>query len=414
MKLNDKQVQSLIKVGKPGRYTDGDGLVLSVRGPGRASWQWRTTGINGKETIVSYGPYPTIGLAEARHRHREAKRMRLDGVSPTEARRQAKAQAIAEAGNTWGECADEWVRVMASRWSPRHLETVDQRISNYLGALKRRPLTEITPPEVLKLLRSIEDRGHIETTKRTRIIIGQVFRYAIATGRASTDPSAALVDVLKTATEKHHAAVTDPAKLGHLVRAIRSYAGSEVVRKALQIQALTFQRPGEVRAMRWDELDLDAGMWTIPAARMKSTVAKKAHGDPHLVPLSRQAVALLRDLHPVTGHRELVFPGQRGQGRCLSENATRCALRTLGFGNDDHTPHGFRATARTLLAEVLDFRSEVIEAQLAHTVRDPLGRAYNRTTWLDQRQTMMQGWADYLDVLAADKNVIPMPAKKAA
>jgi integrase len=407
MKLNDKKVQSLIKAGRAGKYTDGHGLVLTVGKTGGAYWQWRTTGPTGKETTVSYGTYPLVSLAEAREKHREAKRMKLDGLNPVAARQQAKALALVKAGNTWGEAADEWVEIMTSRWSETHLATVKQRISKYLGPLKRRPLTEITPPEVLKLLRAIEERGHIETTKRARVIISQVFRYAIALRKVESDPSAALVDLLKTAQERHHAAITDPVKLGHLMRAIRSYTGSEVVRKAMVMQALTFQRPGEVRGMRWSEIDLAAGMWTIPAIRMKSTRAKKAAGEPHLVPLSSQAVTLLRDLHPVTGHRDLVFPGQRGQGRCISENAVRVALRTLGFSNDDHTPHGFRASARTLLAEVLDYRAEVIEAQLAHVVKDGLGRAYNRTTWIDKRKEMMQAWADYLDKLAS-ANVVPL------
>lgn len=406
MKLNDKKVQSLIKAGRPGKYTDGYGLVLTINKTGGAYWQWRTTGPTGKETTVSYGAYPLVSLAEAREKHRDAKRMKLDGQNPVAARQQAKVLAMIKAGDTWGDAADEWVEVMTSRWSATHLATVKQRISKYLGPLKRRPLTEITSPEILSLLRKIEDRGHIETTKRARVIIGQVFQYAMALGKVKQDPSAPLVKVLKTAEEKHHSAITDPVKLGHLIRAIRSYTGSEVVRKAMVIQALTFQRPGEVRGMRWDELDLDAGMWTIPAVRMKSTRAKKANGEPHLVPLSTQAVTLLRDLHPVTGHRDLVFPGQRGQGRCISENAVRVALRTLGFGNDDHTPHGFRASARTLLAEVLDYRAEVIEAQLAHVVKDALGRAYNRTTWIDKRKEMMQAWADYLDQLAAA--VVPL------
>lgn len=408
MKLNDKKVQSLIKAGQPGRFTDGGGLVLTVNKAGGAYWQWRTAGPTGKETTISYGTYPLVSLAQARDKHRDAKRMKIDGQNPVAARQQAKALALVKAGNTWGEAASEWLEIMASKWSASHLETVKTRIDHYLGPLKARPLTEITSPEVLELLRKIEARGAIETTKRVRIIAGQVFKYAMALGKVDRDPTATLNSVLKTAQESHHSAITDPDRLGHLIRAIRSYTGSEVVRKALQIQALTFQRPGEVRGMRWDELDLDAGMWTIPATRMKSTLAKKASGEPHLVPLSTQTVAILRELRHVTGHRELAFPGQRGQGRCISENAVRVALRTLGFSNDDHTPHGFRATARTLLAEALDWRAEIIEAQLAHTVKDALGRAYNRTTWIDQRKRMMQAWADYLDQLATAGNAVPL------
>jgi len=230
--------------------------------------------------------------------------------------------------------------------------------------------------------------------------MSQVFRYAIATGRATTDPAAALKEALIQPKEGHHAAITDPKKVGQLMRDIRAYSGSEIVRTALLIHALTFQRPNEIRGMRWGELDLDGGTWLIPAARMKSRLRKKETGEPHLVPLSLQAVEALRGLQSATGGRELVFPGQRGEGRQISENTCRQALRTLGYSNEDHTPHGFRATARTLLDERLGVRVEVIEAQLAHAVADSLGRSYNRTSFADDRREMMQAWADYLDTLA--------------
>lgn len=215
MKLNDKKVQSLIKAGQPGRFTDGDGLVLTVNKAGGAYWQWRTTGATGKETTISYGTYPLVSLAEARNKHRDAKRMKLNGQNLVVARQQAKARALVKPCNTWGEAASEWLDVMESRWSAVHLETVKTRIDHYLGPLKARPLTEITSPEVLGLLRKIEARGAIETTKRVRIIAGQVFKYAEALGKVDRDPTATLNKVLKTPQESHHSAITDPERLGH-------------------------------------------------------------------------------------------------------------------------------------------------------------------------------------------------------
>lgn len=399
MLLNDTKLRALKRTPVAGKHTDGLGLYLKITHEGGMYWQWRLR--TPKETIVSYGAYPAVGLAEARQRHREAQAQRRDGIDPnTHKRKTGEAQRLVVT-NTFGAVSAEWLGVMETKWSAGHLKTTKERITkNLTPYIDTRPISELEAPELLQVLRKIEARGATETAHRVRFILSQVFRYAIASGRATRDPAGDLVGTLKTAVEGHHAAITDPAKIGALMQSIEGYRGSPIVRAALMIHALTFQRPNEIRGMRWDELDLDKGEWVISAERMKSSLKQKATGEPHLVPLADVAARVIREIEPLTAHGALVFPGQRGEGRCISENTARQALRTLGYGNDDQTPHGFRATARTLLDEVLGFRVEVIEAQLAHRVRDPLGRAYNRTTFSDERKKMMQAWADYLNTLS--------------
>lgn len=407
MPLNDTKLRSLKKTPVPGKHTDGNGLFLKITDQGGMYWQWRIR--TPRETLVSYGTYPDVSLAEAREKHRQAQAQRRAGVDPnTHKRSTATAQRLA-AANTFGAVSKEWLEVMASKWSPGHLETTKERIAlNLTPYIDTRPISELEAPELLQVLRKIEARGASETAHRVRFILSQVFRYALATGRATRDPAGDLVGTLKTAVEGHHAAIVDPARLGQLMRDMSAYRGTPVVRAALMIHAYTFQRPNEIRGMRWSEIDLKKGEWLIGADRMKSSLQKKATGEPHLVPLADAAASVLREIEPITAKRgDLVFPGQRGGGRCISENSARQALRTLGYGNEEHTPHGFRATARTLLDEKLGFRVEVIEAQLAHRVRDSLGRAYNRTTFAEERKKMMQEWANYLETLMKTREELP-------
>lgn len=346
---------------------------------------------------MSYGTYPEVGLGNARQKHRDAQALRRSGSDPNTAKRDAARAVLQASENTFGAVATEWLDVMATKWSAGHLQTTRDRIRRDLTPyFDDRAISELQAPDMLQVLRKIEARGAGETAHRVRFILSQIFRYAVASGRAKSNPAADLSGTLKTVVEGHHAAITDPIKLGQLMRDIEAYRGSPIVRAALMIHALTFQRPGEIRGMRWDEVNLEKSEWLVGADRMKSSLRKKATGEPHLVPLADAAAGVLRDLKPLTGGGELVFPGQRGQGRPISENTCRQALRTLGYSNDDHTPHGFRATARTLIDEKLGVRVEVIEAQLAHAVRDSLGRAYNRTTFEAERLKMMQVWADYL------------------
>ena len=267
-----------------------------------------------------------------------------------------------------------------------------------------RPVSAVQASELLGPLRAIEAAGKGETAARTRLVAGQVFRYAIATGKAQHDPTIALRGALAPVKPGHHAAVTEPKAFGALLRAIDGYAGEPVSCAALRLLPLVFVRPGELRLAEWAELDLDGATWAIPGRRMKT-------GTDHIVPLSTQAVAILRALHPLTGNRPLVFPSLRSRGRPISENTLNAALRRLGYAKDAMTAHGFRASARTMLDEVLGVRVELIEHQLAHAVRDPLGRAYNRTAHLAERRTMMQKWADYCDGLKNGADVIPFPTR---
>lgn len=257
--------------------------------------------------------------------------------------------------------------------------------------------------ELLATLRKVEERGAVETADRGLMLARQVWRYGVATGRVGRDITGDLKGALSPYRGKHFAAVTEPVKLGELLRAIQAYKGGPIVRAALQLAPLLFQRPGELRGAAWAEVDLDAALWTIPAARMKRGKDGKENGDPHLVPLSTQAVKVLRELHPLTGHGALVFPGERSHSRPISENSVRTAPIIMGYTPEIQTWHGFRATARTMLAERLDVDPLVIEAQLAHAVKDANGRAYNRTQYLAHRTKMMQRWADYLDRLREGK-----------
>jgi integrase len=271
----------------------------------------------------------------------------------------------------------------------------------YIGG---RPVAELSAPEFLRVGRRMEERGAIESAHRVLQTCGQVMRYAIATGRADRNPVADLKGAIASPVERHHAAITDPAMLGGLLRAIEGYSGDPTTRAALKLSALLFVRPGELRHAEWAEIDLDAAEWNIPAGKMKMR-------QPHLVPLPEQAVAILRELQPLTGRGQYVFPGGRSPRRPMSNNAINAALRRMGYGTDTMTAHGFRATARTILDEVLGYRVDYIEHQLAHAVKDPNGRAYNRTAHLPERRKMMQGWADYLDALRTGSNVVGIKAK---
>ena len=290
------------------------------------------------------------------------------------------------------------------------LRQLERDLFPWLG---ERQISSITPPELLAVLRKTEERGAIETADRGLMNARLIWRYAVATSRAERDIGADLKGALMPYRGKHHAAITDPDKLGELLRAIQHYKGGPIVRTALHLAPILFQRPGELRGAEWAEIDLDAGLWTIPSQRMKRTKAGKENGEPHTVPLPRQAVELLRGLFPLTGGGVLVFPGERSHDRPISDNSVRTALLSLGYSSQVQTWHGFRATARTMLAERLDLDPLVIEAQLAHSVKDANGRAYNRTQYLAHRRAMMQAWADYLDKLRKGADVIELRGRAA-
>ena len=402
--LTDTAIRKAKPGAKPVKLADGGGLYLLLRPDGARWWRWDyRRPVTGKRNTLSLGTYPETGLADARARHAEARKALAAGIDPGEQRKAEKAAGLERAGNSFEVVAREWLAKQT--WVAGYRDKVDAWMVNdvfpYIGG---KPVAEVTAPDFLRVARRIEERGAIESAHRILQNCGQVMRYAIATGRADRNPVADLKGALTTAEGRHHAAITDPLALGGLLRAIEGYYGDPVTRAALKLSGLLFVRPGELRHAEWEEIDLDKAEWNIPADKMKMR-------QPHLVPLCDQAVAILRELHPLTGRGQYVFPGARSPRRPMSNNAINAALRRMGYDTDTMTAHGFRATARTLLDEVLGFRPDYIEHQLAHAVRDPNGRAYNRTAHLAERRKMMQGWADYLHNLREGGQVIPLRAK---
>lgn len=428
--LTDKAIRAALKAaaesGKARKISDGAGLVLDVRPTGAGWWRLRYW-LDGKERMLSLGTYPDTTLAQARAKRDEARRQVASGTDPSSVRKAGKAaqaeavkaQALQEAGlppaGSFEAVAREWLStVHAVKVSAGHHDRTRIRLEqDAFPWIGRRPLGEIDAPELLAVLRRIEGRGAVETAHRVKDACGQVFRYGIATGACARNPAADLRDALRPVQARHHAALTEPAEVAKLLRAAADYSGQPVTRAALLLSPLLLLRPGELRHMEWAWIDLEAAMLTVPGAVMKRTKADKADGPPHLVPLARQAVALLQGLQPLTGAGRYVFPALTTGQRCMSENTVRSALRRLGYGNDEMTAHGFRAMARTMLAERLNVAPEVIEAQLAHAVADALGRAYNRTQYVEQRVQMMQTWADYLDRLRQGAEVVPLPGRAA-
>lgn len=348
--------------------------------------------------------YPAVGLAAARDSRDEARKLLAAGVDPGETKRAQKAAGAEQAANSFEVIAREWHEKFSPQWVPSHSDKILSRLERDLFPwIGRKPIAALTAPELLACIRRVESRGALETAHRALHNAGQVFRYAIATGRADRDVSADLRGALPPVRESHHASITDVKGIGELLRAIEGYEGSLAVKSALRLAPMTFVRPGELRRAEWREFDLETEEWNIPAEKMKMR-------EPHLVPLSRQAVEILQELHALTGNGKYLFPSIRTKDRPMSENTVNAALRRMGFTSDQMTGHGFRAMARTVLDEVLGVRPDYIEHQLAHAVKDPNGRAYNRTAHIAERRKMMQRWADYLDSLkAADgATVVPM------
>jgi len=397
MPLTHVQITQAKPAEKNKKLFDGGGLYLEVTTTGAKYWRLKYR-FAGKENRLSMGVFPTVSLKAARDLADAARKLLATGTDPSQARRLEKLTIQTTAANTLEAIALEWHHTKASGWSASHTDTTMERMKlNLFPWLGARPLTEIEAPELLATLRRIEARGAIDTTHRVKSILSNIYRYAIATGRATRNPAADLGAALKTTVKGHHPAIVEPVRFGQMLRDIDTYSGSNITRAALQIHALTFQRPNEVSSMAWAEIDLEASIWLIPPARMKGVLQRKAHGEPHRIPLSRQAVAVLKDMQPLTGRGALVFPSERGQGRCISENTARQALRSMGY--TDHVPHGFRASVRTLAREQLRFDKEVIERQLSHGSDEALGGAYDRTQFHAERVKLMTAWADYLDKL---------------
>lgn len=398
MALNDMKIRNAKPKEKFYKITDGDGLYLHVTEKGGKLWRFRYR-FNGKEKLLALGSYPEITLLDARQRRDEARRQLANKIDPGAVRKAQKQSSIQET-ETFEVIAREWHNRFKSTWSEGHATTIMDRMERDLFPwIGKRPIAEIKAPELLAAMRRVESRGALETAHRIRTIGGQVFRYAVATGRAERDISVDLKGALPQPQEKHRAAITEPLEVTKLLRSIDDYSGSFVVKCALKIAPLVFVRPGELRHMEWTELDFENAQWNIPAGKMKMK-------EPHLVPLSDQAIKILKELQGLTGTSRYVFPSGRSFNRALSDNAILSALRRMGYAKDEMSGHGFRAMARTILDEVLQVRPDFIEHQLAHAVRDPNGRAYNRTAHLNERRKMMQKWADYLDGLKVAAKVI--------
>lgn len=391
MPLTDKAIKALKPGPKARKVADGGGLFLLVNPDGALYWRLKYR-VGGREKLISLGVYPQTTLALAREKRDEARSQMAAGIDPSAAR---KAEKVARA-DSFEAVALEWIAKETPGWAPAHAKRVKARLDRlafpFIGSL---PVARIAAGDVLEVARRVEADGKIETAHRLTWTISQVMRFAVATGRASTDPTPALRGALPAAKREHFAAIIEPDALGELLRAMEAFQGAPATKAALLLAPRLFVRPKELRMMEWAELDLDAkggALWTIPGEKMKG-------GRDHLVPLSTQAEAILRALEPLTRRSRYVFPNARSAHRPMSEVAVLAALRRLGYEQGTVTGHGFRATARTLLDEVLGERVEWIEHQLAHNVRDPLGRAYNRTTHLEERRAMMQRWSDYLDGL---------------
>ncbi|MCA8493560.1 tyrosine-type recombinase/integrase [Burkholderia arboris] len=400
MALTDVTIKNAKPREKPIRLFDGGGLYLEIAPAGGKWWRLKYR-FGGKEKRISLGVYPDVSLKDARERRDAARKQLAHGVDPGDAKKARKAASEERATNSFELVAREWFARYAPGWASSHADKIIQRLERDLFPwIGGRPVAEITAPELLSVLRRIEGRGAKDTAHRALQNCGQIFRYAVATGRAERDPSGDLRGALAPLKHEHYAAITDPVKAGELLRAIDGFKGTFVVKCALQLAPLLFVRPGELRKAEWSGFDLDKAEW-------RYTVTKT--GTEQLVPLSTQAVAFLRELRDLTGQRQHVFPG-RDPRKPMSEAAINAALRRMGYDTKTEiTGHGFRAMARTILHEELHVRPEVIEHQLAHRVPDTLGTAYNRTKFLKERRMMMQQWADYLDRVKQGAQVIPLP-----
>lgn len=392
MPLTDMLLRTRKPESAPYKLADGGGLYLLVKPNGTRSWRLDYR-FAGKRKTLSIGPYPTIGLSDARQKREEAKRLIADGQDPSTKKRLDKIHLANVHANTFGLVAQEYLGKMARDGKAEATITKNRWMMIELAAsLAKRPISEISAAEVLETLRSIERTGRIESAVATRAAIGRVFRYAIATARAENDPTYALRGALQRPKVESHAALTNRDAVAGLMRAVFEYEGWPTLVGALKVQALCFARPGETRQMQWSELNLDKAVWTIPAEKAKMR-------RPHDVPLSRQAIAVIESMKVFSGSQRFVFASHMSGKTVLSENSMNSALRRMGFSSSEHTAHGFRSTASTLLNESKLFNADIIEAQLAHQDRNKVRRIYNRAEYWDERVRMMQWWADEIDRL---------------
>lgn len=410
MALTDSFVRQVKHTGKASgdKHADGGGMYLLVKASGRY-WRMDYTHAEKRKTLA-LGVYPEVSLAKARKRRDDARELLAEGLDPSAAKKAEKLATRMAAANTFEAVAREFHATQASGWSPRYgarwIERMEKDLFPHIGKLT---LPAITAPVLLDALRKVEKRGASETAHTLRQTAGQVFRYGVQTGRTERSPVNDLHGALKPIVVKHMAAVLEPAKAGELLRAIDGYTGQPVTKAALVLSALLFQRPGNIRQMEWAWIDFDKALLTIPSQDMKRRLAQKLNGRPHFVPLAPQAIAILKELQPHTGHGRYVFPSLRTGERAMSDNTINAALRRMGFASDEMSAHGFRAMARTLMIErIHGISADVIEAQLAHGKSGPLGAAYDRAEFMEQRRRMMIEWANYLDKLRVGAEVVSL------
>jgi integrase len=408
--LSDMQVSKAKPQTKQVTLFDGGGLYLLITPSGGKLWRFKYR-FDNKDGLMAFGSYPELSLADARQRREDARRLLANGVDPGAAKKAQKASRADSNANSFEVIAREWHEKFKDSWSESHAHVVINRLErNIFPWIGNRPIAEIEPPEVLSVLQRMESRGAHETARRMKTVCGQIFRYGVATGRCKRDQTTDLKGALKPPVTKNMAALTNPKDVAELLRASDEYTGSFVVKCALKLAPLWFCRPGELRKTEWVEIDFENAELNIPIERMKLPTAtkRKSKGQLHLIPLSQQAIAILKELQPLTGHSKYVFPGYRSPLRCMSENAVLMALRKMGFTKEEMSGHGYRAMARTMIRQNLHLDAEYIELQLAHVTKSPNGTAYDRVSFLPERKKMMQMWADYLDGLKAGAKVIPL------
>ncbi|MBY0613381.1 MAG: tyrosine-type recombinase/integrase [Beijerinckiaceae bacterium] len=393
MMLSDLKIRTAKPQKRIQKLSDGRGLQLWIMPNGSKLWRVAYR-IGGKQKLLALGAYPHLGLAEARIQCGSARQLLLDGKDPVQEKAVKKLTRLVSAANTYALIAEELIdKKRLEGKSPATLGKIRWLHGIAISAIGNRPITEITAPEILAILKKVESREQLETAKRLRGVIGEVFRYAMATARAVADPTSALRGAIRLPKPKHFAAITDPREFGGLLRAINGFEGQPTTVAALKLLALLFPRPGELRQAKWSEFDFEKATWSIPAERMKSRAL-------HVVPLSQQAISILTELKMTSNEAdELVFRGLRSRHRPISENTLNGALRRMGYGQDEMTSHGFRSTASTILNESGRWSADSIERALAHADKNAIRGIYNRGKYLSERADMMQWWADHLDTI---------------
>ncbi|WP_426196217.1 tyrosine-type recombinase/integrase [Massilia sp. DWR3-1-1] len=391
--LTDTRIRTAKPREKSYTLADGGGMYLEVSPAGSKVWRMAYRQQNGKSNRLTFGSYPEVSLSEARAKRAVARKQLSEAIDPAQHKRDEKSRVAVAGAHSFEVVARAWLAKTAAERATstqkKNTNWLEKNVFPFIGSL---PISSIRPAEVLSVLRRIESRGAFESTHKIKQLCGQVFRFGVASSLCDRDVTTDLRGALASVPEAHFAAITEPRQVGPLLKAIHCYSGHPFAAAALQLAPLVFVRPGELRSAEWGEFDLAAAEWRIPAAKMKMS-------SDHIVPLSKQALAILNRMQPMTGTERYVFPSIRTSDRCMSENTVNAALRGMGFDKETMTGHGFRAMARTILDEVLEERVDLIEHQLAHAVKDPNGRAYNRTAHMPARRKMMQRWADYLDGL---------------